>query len=69
MKKIALELTSDEVGILRDAILNEALALRENKRGRQMREEEFLSDPDISDRGKDSYMFLHELADDLEKYK
>ena len=69
MKKITLELTSDEVGILRDAILDKALALRENKRGLQTREDEFLSDPDISDRRKDSYMFLHELADDLKKYQ
>jgi len=63
--KITLDLTTNEMITLRDALIDKSLALRTGPREIIIKEDIFLSNPEVSERRKANYTLLRETADAL----
>jgi len=63
--KITLDLSENEAIVVRDALIDKSLALRTDAKDRLIRAEDFLNNPDISERRKVNYQTLRDVAETL----
>ena len=63
--KITLDLSENEAIVVRDALIDKSLALRTDAKDRLISAEDFLNNPDISERRKVNYQTLRDVAETL----